>query len=100
MKYSRPLALAFISIATVVIAATTTLAEDLRSRFDAISVGMTRAAVLAVMPPPAAAVDSSWLGIPYGQLKWSERVRGAVFTVSFVGDRVYAKTACDRATDC
>lgn len=75
-------------------------ASDLRNRFDLVSIGTSYEAVLAAMPPPASSTETSWLGIPYAQLRWEGEWRGPVFVISLIGGRVYAKTSCVRTADC
>lgn len=75
-------------------------ADDLRERFDLIGFGMSRQTVLGLMPPATDVTESTTFGVPYTLLRWQTSSRGPAFTISFIGDRVYAKATCARVTDC
>lgn len=75
-------------------------AQELRQRFDTISMGMPKATVLMLMPPPSSSTENTWLGLPSERLRWFDGRTGPAFSVRLVAGHVYAKTACDRAADC
>jgi hypothetical protein len=75
-------------------------ADELRERFDLVGFGMSRQTVLALIPPVTDVAESTTFGVPYALLRWQTSSRGPAFTISFIGGRVYAKSTCDRATDC
>jgi hypothetical protein len=75
-------------------------AQDLRQRFETISMGMPKATVLMLMPPPSSSTENMWLGLQSERLRWFDGRTGPAFSVRLVAGRVYAKTACDRLADC
>lgn len=88
---------AIAAILTCCAIACSAAAADLRSRFDRVSFGLTREAVLAVMgtAPTTTQEASSW-GLSTAKLRWEQSSVGPVFEVSFTFDRVTGKRLCDR----
>lgn len=97
----RPLHLTVFAVSVVsALHSGSALAQELRQRFETISMGMPKTTVLVLMPPPSSSTESTWLGLPSERLRWFDGRTGPAFSVRLVAGRVYAKTACDRAADC
>lgn len=77
------------------------LAIDLRSKFDQISTGLTREAVIALMgTAPTSTQETTTLGVTATKLRWDESVLGLVYQITFIFDRVIEKRVCDRRNEC
>lgn len=76
-------------------------AADLKARFDQVSLGITRDAVVSLMKaPPDSARETSTLWVPSAVLRWRDGLLGPTYTIWLVGDRVVQKQSCDRSSDC
>lgn len=76
------------------------VAEDLRTRFERVGIGVSKDATVALMgSPPASTKDSSTLGVSTTTLRWNSAA-GETFTIKLLFDRVIEKSSCDRRKEC
>ena len=75
------------------------IASELKTRFDLVSLGITRDAALALMKtPPDSTRETSTLWVPSALLRWRDGFLGPTYTIWLVGDRVVQKQACDASS--